>query len=105
MSNKKPTYAYAVITSYCKGLSESAGMYIEYDTHTIEYPNGVSREFDCVTIGEENSDFFVVYTYDQNGDLFLAMKPDYLEDMPYHLPVTAMLTAVMRYCINVCKAS
>lgn len=63
------------VTKLTKKMAEDGGLFIEHNEHTFE---DTGDTVDTVVIGEECSDFYIEYYYD-NGILNRLVTPDYIE--------------------------
>lgn len=89
------------ITPKAKKIAEEHGFYIVFDTNTLVLPNGVEVERDCVTIGEDDTDFLIQYGIGADGVLYLITKPDYVEDLPAHIKTGVELRKVVEFAVTV----
>lgn len=69
------------ITPATTRIAEAGGLFIERDTVVLSADDGVEQTVDSVVIGEDNSDFLIVYLVGSEA-LSLYLYPSYIADMP-----------------------
>lgn len=69
------------ITPATKRIAEQGGLYIERDTFDLSADDSEESTADCISIGEENSDFYVAYLVTGAG-LTLHSWPSYVSGLP-----------------------
>ena len=87
------------ITPKIRKIAESGGLLIECTVNNLEIGDKVF-ERDSITIYEESSDYFVEYGIDDNFELYLISKPDYIEDLPAHIDSSVKLRSVVKFIVS-----
>lgn len=85
------------ITPKAKQIAADAGLFIEAGYDTRERPDGKPTGYSTVEIGEDCSDFLIVYGQSADGSLFLICKPAYVEDLPAHIDNSLQLRRVVEF--------
>jgi hypothetical protein len=83
------------ISSKAKAVASGNGFYIEHGVYEDE---GVA--LDTIDISEEDTDLFIVYSVNCEGNLDLLMSPNYVKDIPQRIISTRQLTKTMEYIVN-----
>lgn len=89
------------ITPAAKKYAEANDMYVEIDTTLI----GVGEddiEIPTISISEENSDFLVCYGINDDGTLYLALKPEYVTGIPTYIETSVQLRNVVKQIVDIC---
>lgn len=87
------------ITAKTAKIFEDAGMYVEFTTYspTGNYKNSSNfhkdfkDEVPCLYVGEEDSDFCVVYAIEADNSLRLITSPSFVADLPKTITRTMQL--------------
>jgi len=85
------------ITPKALEIAESAGLYVEHGLQTNVLKNGTERQRHVIEIGEEDSDFLIIYGVGNGGILYLITKPAYVEDLPAHIEDSMQLRRVVEF--------
>jgi hypothetical protein len=83
------------ISSKAKAVASGNGFYIGHGVYEDE---GVA--LDTIDISEEDTDLFIVYSVNCEGNLDLLMSPNYVQDIPQRITSTRQLTKTMEYIVN-----
>lgn len=92
------------ITPATERMAEEAGMYIEVGTTPVWRKSVDEEEWVAsVVIGEENSDFLISYSINDDGSLSHLVSPDYVEDLPAWITHSRQLKYLVQYAAQCVK--
>lgn len=90
------------ITAATKKIADAAEMYVDKDFHITETDEFNDTTIDCITIGEENSDFLIQYGFNDDGSLYLLTHHSYVQDLPETIKTSIELKNTVKYAVVCC---